>query len=141
MKFYNLLVGKYILLISQQLKPGLTLPEINPLLTKRIIMRAKITFVLLITLFLQIGLAANAQRINLSARNTSLKSLFKQIGKQSGYQFLYGDDLLSRTRLVNIEVSDASLEDVLKQCFAGQPLTYAIVDKTIVIKAIDQIRT
>jgi TonB-linked SusC/RagA family outer membrane protein len=141
MKFYNLLGRKYMLLITQQLLPGLSLPKIDPLLTKRIIMRAKITFVLLITLFLQIGLAANAQRINLSAKNMPLKSLFKQIGKQSGYQFLYGDDMLSRTRLVDIEVSDASLEEVLKQCFAGQPLTYAIVDKTIIIKALDPVKT
>jgi len=106
----------------------------NRQLTKKIIMRAKLTFVLLITLFLQMGIAANAQRITLSARNKSLKEVFKHIGKQSGYLFLYGNDSLLGTHPVTIETTNSSLEDVLKACFAGQPLVYTIVDKTVIIK-------
>ncbi|WP_316835413.1 TonB-dependent receptor [Pedobacter nutrimenti] len=97
-------------------------------------MRANLTFVLLITLFLQMGIAANAQRITLSARNKSLKEVFKQIGKQSGYIFLYGNDALLGTQSVTIEATDSSLEDVLKACFAGQPIVYTIIDKTVIIK-------
>lgn len=129
MKFYNAVGYKLAMLIPDRA------------LQKRIIMRAKITFVLLITLFLQIGLAANAQRITLSARNSPLKSVFKQISKQSGYQFLYSDELLAETKLVNIEARAVSLAEILKQCLSGQELSYSIVDKTIVIKPVRLIKT
>ncbi|MFP5079918.1 TonB-dependent receptor [Pedobacter sp. JCM 36344] len=141
MKFYALLRYKLIMLTNQQLHPGITRVLFNRELTKKIIMFAKLTFFLLITLFLQMGIAANAQRITLSAKNKGLKEVFKQIGKQSGYQFLYGDDVLSGTRHINVMANNASLEEVLRQCFVGQPITYTIVDKTVIIKPAIPIRT
>ncbi|SHG30934.1 TonB-dependent receptor [Pedobacter caeni] len=134
MKFSNLLgwpIGWPVSYVLQTDSGGLS---ISSELIKRIIMRTKITFVLLITLFLQVGQAAHAQRITLNSRNADLKTILKQIGKQSGYQFLYGDDVLSKTKPVDINVSNVLLEEVLKQCFSGQGIVYHIIDKTIVIK-------
>lgn len=141
MKFYTFLMHKLIMLIHQQYSPDVISGVFNQQLTKKILMRAKLTFVFLVTLFLQMGIAANAQRITLSAKNKSLKEVFKQIGKQSGYQFLYGDEALSGSRRINIVANNASLDEVLKQCFAGQPITYTIVDKTVIIKPAIPIRT
>lgn len=141
MKFSNLMGWLFIRLIPHRLQPGLALLNVNPALIKQIIMRAKITFVLCVTLFLQVGLAAHAQRITLSSKNTSLRAVLKQIGKQSGYELLYGDDVFEGMKPVSINVSNVPLEEVLRQCLAGQPLVYTIVDKTIIIKAANVVKT
>lgn len=141
MKFSSLLGWSFDRQVPDVLHPNQGFLKINAELTKRIIMRAKITFVFLITLFLQVGLAAHGQRISLSSRNASLKTILKQIGKQSGYQFLYGDDVLNNTKPVSIEVSNVLLEEVLRECLAGQALVYTIIDKTIVIKTAAPVKT
>lgn len=76
-----------------------------------------------------------AQNISLDERNASLEAVFKKIEQQTGYHFWYEDQLVKTARKVNIQVKNAPLENVLKQCFKDQPLTYTIIEKTIVIKA------
>ncbi|WEK36304.1 MAG: SusC/RagA family TonB-linked outer membrane protein [Candidatus Pseudobacter hemicellulosilyticus] len=93
----------------------------------------------LFTLLLMTGtLIGNArvytQTINLSKKNASLQEVFREIEKQSGYQFFYNERLLNDAKKVNITVKDATLVQALDACFMRQPFTYAIVDKTIVVK-------
>ena len=87
MKFYNLLGAKPFLSSLHPLSAR-WLPKAGPELTRRIIMRAKMIFIFMLTLFLQLSMAASAQRISISMKNTTLKAILKQIGKQSGYQFV-----------------------------------------------------
>lgn len=102
-------------------------------LTRKIIMRAKLTFIILVTAFLQLTMAANAQRISVSARNKDLKTVLRQVESQSGYQFLYGDEILAGAK-ISLNMRNVPIEEFLRKCFAGQPFTYSIVDKTIVIR-------
>ena len=75
-----------------------------------------------------------SQKISLSLQNASVESVFKMIGEQSDYSFLYTNKVVSRARPVNISVKNASIEEVLNICFQGQGLTYTIFEKTIIIK-------
>jgi len=82
-------------------------------------------------------LVANARgysQITLNEKNASLQKVFKQIQKQSGYYFLYSYELLQQSGKVNIDVHGVSLEQALDECFKNKPLTYVIVEKTIVVK-------
>ncbi|MBA4165952.1 MAG: TonB-dependent receptor [Chitinophagaceae bacterium] len=47
--------------------------------------------------------------------------------------FIYNDSQLEKTHTVSINVRNASLEYVLELCFQNQPLTYKIVERTIVV--------
>ena len=76
-----------------------------------------------------------AQSISLTVKQASLENVFDQIKKQSGYTFWYKDNTLNNARKVTLDIHNASLEDALELCFKGQPLSYEIVDKTIVVKA------
>jgi TonB-linked SusC/RagA family outer membrane protein len=76
---------------------------------------------------------ARAQ-ISLSGNNVPLERIFKEIRKQSGYDFLYNDRLLANSIPVNINVSDASLDQALKLSLKDQPLAYDIINRTVVIK-------
>lgn len=84
---------------------------------------------------LQASASGYAQKISLSQTNVSLKKIFKEIERQSGYQFFYKDRLLKQVENVSVNVRDASVEEVLDQCFKEQPLSYTILDNIIVIKA------
>jgi TonB-dependent SusC/RagA subfamily outer membrane receptor len=75
-----------------------------------------------------------AQKITLSRKNAPLEAIFKDIKQQTGYNFIYNYDWLQDTRPVTIQVRDASLNQVLEICFKDQPLTYAILDKTVALK-------
>jgi TonB-linked SusC/RagA family outer membrane protein len=116
MKFYNLI--------------GCGLFDRIPIQFLRVM---KLTIFIFTITLLQVSASTRAQ-ISLDIKNTPLKTVLKSISTQSGYDFLYNDLSLKQAKTVSLKVSNASLEEVLKQCFANQPLTYAIEDKTVVIK-------
>ncbi len=98
----------------------------------------KLTIFLLIVTALQVSATGYGQKISLSERNASLGKIFKEIKKQSGYRFFYEDALIQEAKKVDIEVRNASIEDVLDLCLKNQQLSYAIVEKTIAIKRNDE---
>ncbi|HWK06354.1 MAG TPA: TonB-dependent receptor [Puia sp.] len=95
----------------------------------------KLTTILLLAACLQVTAKEGySQKITLARNNVSLKAIFKEIEKQSDYQFFYKEKLLKQTKNVNIRVANASIEEVLAICLSDQPLTYSLVDRIIVIK-------
>ena len=104
------------------------------LLSLKTLLIMKLTFILLIAACLQVNAGGGyAQKITLSQKDVSLAKVFNEIRDQSGYLFLYNNKQLDNGKRVNIEVKNASIEEVLKQSFKDQLLTYAIVEKTIVV--------
>ncbi|WP_311953742.1 TonB-dependent receptor [Mucilaginibacter terrae] len=94
----------------------------------------RITFLLLITFFVQLSFATHAQTLTIDQGNTSLLKAIKEIQRQSKYQFLYTDEMLKGARPVNLSFKNATLEEVLTSCFEGQPLTYVVKNKTVVLR-------
>ena len=70
--------------------------------------------------------------LNLSVTCVNEK-VFLEIQKQTGYGFAYKTEILKKGKAVDIDVKQASLEDVLAICLKDQPLSYTIVDRVIVI--------
>ncbi|HWW41012.1 SusC/RagA family TonB-linked outer membrane protein [Pedobacter sp.] len=97
-------------------------------------MRINLIFILMTTMLLQVSAGGYAQRITLNSTNASLQEVFKEIRKQSGYDFVYTNPQVKMAKPVNIHVVKASLDEVLQACFADQPLAYFVEDKTIIIK-------
>ncbi len=93
----------------------------------------KLTTILVLTVCMQAGATGFGQHISISGQNMTLKKVFSEIQKESGYSFLYYDRDLENARSVTIDVRNANLVDVLNQVFAEQPLTYRIIEKTVVI--------
>ncbi|HEY8916192.1 MAG TPA: STN and carboxypeptidase regulatory-like domain-containing protein, partial [Chitinophaga sp.] len=94
----------------------------------------KLTVLLMTITLLQVHAAGYAQTVTLSQRNISLDQAFKEIRKQTGYAFLYTDEQLQQLPKVSLELKNASLQTTLDACFQGQPLTYSISGKVIIIK-------
>ena len=96
-------------------------------------LKMKLPPLLLIAILLQFSITVKAQKVTYSGKNLSLAQVFTEINKQTGYLFLYTNEMLQGSKPVDLNASNASLSEVLKASFADQPLTYAINNKTIVV--------
>jgi len=90
------------------------------------------------TIFLLLALQVSAVNygqsvLNLNETNISIKSLLKEIEKQSPYRFYYSNDILSDERIVSLRAVNASLNDVMKKVFEGSPLSWKILNKNKVV--------
>ncbi|MGN6416985.1 MAG: SusC/RagA family TonB-linked outer membrane protein [Pseudobacter sp.] len=93
----------------------------------------RLTAMLLLAGCLQVSASGIAQKVSINRENASLKKVFTDIKKQTGYLFFYNSRLLDNAMPVTLSVNDAEMKDVLELCFKDQPLTFKIVNRTIVI--------
>ncbi len=99
----------------------------------------KLLRIKMITLFLlaacqQICAEGYSQMVTLSETNATLKKVFTEIQKQTGYSFFCTESLINNTGSVKVNVKEVSIQSALDICLKGQHLTYVIVGNNIVIK-------
>ncbi|CAN5370771.1 TonB-dependent receptor [soil metagenome] len=94
----------------------------------------KLTTFLLLVACLYARADGYAQKISLTLENASVESVFKSISNQSEYNFLYTNKVVSHAKPISVSLKNATIEQVLNTVFEGQPLTFTIYEKTIVIK-------
>ncbi|HWB90773.1 MAG TPA: TonB-dependent receptor [Puia sp.] len=99
------------------------------------LLRSKPIFTLLIFLVLSIASFAHdfQVKVTLVQNNVTLDKIFAEITRQTGYTFVYTDVLIQKANRVSVNVHNVSLEQALDSCFAGQTLSWSIVDKMIVV--------
>ena len=102
---------------------------------RQILLIMRLTTIILIVAIMQVSASTFAQRITLSEKNATLSRIFDRISDQCGYDFVFNSDLLKGTKPVTINVKNTELDKVLEQIFAGQPLSFSVEDKTVVVKA------
>ena len=78
--------------------------------------------------------ASYAQTVSIAKTNAKIVDIFKEIRKQTGFDFVYTSSQISEAKPVTINVQKVSLDDALAACFKNQPLSYTIKNKTIVVK-------
>ena len=81
---------------------------------------------------------AEAQDFSIRLRNASVTDALKEIGALTGYEFFYNSGQLAMcTKSVNLDMKDASVDEMLQEVLAGTGFTYRIDDRTIVVTAQD----
>lgn len=114
--------------------PGTTLSEHQRFRTSKNLAMRVLTILLLLSSFLQAG-AQSFNDITIKKDNASLETVFLEIEKQSEFRFFFNETLMKQALPVTIDVKKVSLNKALDACFEMQPkLTYAIVEKTIIVK-------
>lgn len=81
-------------------------------------------------------LSANSlaqQKLSMNLGETSIKTVFEEIRKQTNKIVIYNDDRLALRKKVNADFKDMELADVLERVLAGSGMTYKFVDDYIVI--------
>lgn len=116
-----------------QLMMNLALAGLNRIGKREWIMRVNLTTLLLITAILQVSAGSYAQKITLSEKNASIKSVLDKIRNQSGYDFLFTTTNLRNAKPVSIQVKNADLKAVLEQVFEDQPFEYSVAKNSVVV--------
>ena len=102
----------------------------------RICRMMKLTCILLLLAVLQVTAKTYAQKISLKFKDAPLEDVLLNIRQQSGFDFLYSSELLTQANPVTLNLKDASIEEALRLCVAGQPFTYQINQKTVTLTPI-----
>jgi len=99
------------------------------------ILRIMKLVIVIITLgFLQVSASTKAQQVTLNESKSSLKKVFGEVRKQTGYDIFYNSDQVSHTKPVTVHLHNIQLNEALNVILEGQNLSYTIEDKVIVIK-------
>lgn len=108
--------------------------RVSPDKKRKFIMRIKLIAVLLFAVCLHLSAKSFSQNITLAEKNSSLQAVLNKIEQQSGYDIFMQTELLAGSNKVSLNVKNEALTKVLDRVFKGQPVTYAIVGHTIVVK-------
>src|SRR3954469_1641110 len=95
---------------------------------------AKIFSIIMLAGSLQMSASGYSQNVTLSKSNVSLISVFQEMQKQTGFNFLYTYEDLERVGNVNVDVRNVPIWEAMAACLHGKPLTFSIVDRTVVVK-------
>jgi TonB-linked SusC/RagA family outer membrane protein len=101
---------------------------------RKILLVMKITTFILLISVMAVSASSLAQKITLNEKKVSLEQVLRKIRLQSGYDFIYSDDILSKTVSVSVSVKDASLDEALKASLKDQPLSFEIEDGAVVLR-------
>ncbi|WP_245222036.1 TonB-dependent receptor [Pedobacter kyungheensis] len=102
--------------------------------SRRTLMRINLTIILLFIILAQVTATGFAQNLTISKDNASIKSIFKDIKKQTGLAIIYQTQHISSFTPISLHVSNMSLNEVLTMLLAKRGLSYIIKDQTIVIR-------
>ncbi|WP_412465900.1 TonB-dependent receptor [Pedobacter sp. KLB.chiD] len=93
----------------------------------------KFTTIIVFCLSMQLSAKTMAQKVSLSVKDASLKTIFKEVRKQTGYYFIYSNEALSQSIPVSVQAKNLDLDKLLAIIFDHQPLSYAIEEQTIIV--------
>ncbi|WP_299465058.1 TonB-dependent receptor [Mucilaginibacter sp.] len=94
----------------------------------------KLIFVLCICAFMHVSAATYGQKnITLNVKKILFEQLLDSISQQSGYHFLFDEQILSQSKPVTLNVKNLPFEKVLIRCFKEQPFTYVIKNGNVII--------
>ncbi|TRX59140.1 SusC/RagA family TonB-linked outer membrane protein [Fulvivirga sp. M361] len=100
----------------------------------RFIKRIKNLFVVILLLVGFSGYAQNSEQITLEVKNASLERIFNQLERQSGYQFGYGDVVISDQRKFSLDYTDATLKDILDELSRQSGFEYRLSNRKVSVK-------
>ncbi len=134
---YRINIDKYMYLIALAERTGSILKKAARLFfssSYKFVLVMKIMALLLFVACLHAHADVKAQQVSLSERAAPLEKIFRSIEQQTGFSFLYTDEMLHQTVPVTITANRVQLNDVLKEIFRDQPLAYTVFKKTIILE-------
>ncbi|RKF41166.1 hypothetical protein BCY89_20910 [Sphingobacterium siyangense] len=87
---------------------------------------------------MQLHETTNAQRISINSNQLSIKQVFQQLEKQSGYSFFYKDVILEKIKDTGVKLENSSLQQALDAILKPNGLDYEVVNRTVIIKPISK---
>ena len=114
--------------------------------SKKLLLSVKFSRVVQLTVFMVVffslsGFASElSQEVTLSVKNTPIKTVLKQLSRQTGLSIIYKESYFTDNDRVTIEVQNEPLEQVLRLCLAGKGCSWEIQDGMVVIRKAEKER-
>ena len=74
------------------------------------------------------------QRVTVEANNTEVRSILRQLNKQTNIRFTYGSNVLPVDLKATLKAVNQPLEDVLETLFRNQPVYFEVVGNQVIIR-------
>lgn len=100
---------------------------------KQLLRIMKLITVIMVAFIVQIHASTFGQYVTLKENNKNLRSIFKEIRKQTGYLVLYESSIVNRTAVVTVAVDKVPLNEALKIILQNQALDFEIKQKSIIL--------
>ncbi len=92
------------------------------------------TFLIFICAFsVSASIPLKAQKLTLNMENATIRQIFDEIEKQSGYKFFYIDEQVDVNRTVKLVLNDSPVEEALSELFDKTEIKYKVFDKKLVV--------
>lgn len=100
----------------------------------KFLLTMKIAFFLVFLGLMQTSASVRSQSITYKDNSTSLKEVFSEINKQTGYNVFWSAKNITRAPKLSVNFNKSSISEVLDICFEGLDLTYTIQGKSVIVK-------
>lgn len=84
-------------------------------------------------LLLLLNIGQSIAQISISATNTEINNVLRQIEEKSDYTFFYSDNFLDLNQKVTIQAKDETIENILNRLFRNTNIGYRINNKQIAL--------
>lgn len=100
----------------------------------QILLRMKLTFVLVFCMLVQTFAAVNAQTVTLKKQNASLKEIIWELKEQTKFVFLYSSADIATVKGIDIDMQNSQIDAILKKCLEGTDLQFVKENNAIIIR-------
>lgn len=102
-----------------------------------LVMRFCLVFVFFCAFNVMAGSVRSQERLSLNLKNVSLMTLFQEMQKQAGVDFVYNEEQCRNFGKVSIEITEGTIEQILQQIFMSGNLTFRYENGVIMVKALE----
>lgn len=93
----------------------------------------KMTIAIIMCTLLNANAAGFAQQITIKKNGISLRSFFREIKKQAGYDVIYADKVLDDKKTFNASFQNISLQAALEKALTGFTVSFVVEEKSIIV--------
>ena len=111
-------------------------PHPYPGIGRKIFLIMKLCLFLLVffTFSLTANVRAQKEKVNLSLKEVSMKTLFEEIQRQTSFYFVFSAEQTQRLGMFTVEAKNENLENVLNRIFANTGFVYEFNKDLIIIR-------
>ncbi len=103
----------------------------------KILLRMKLTFILVVCAMVQLFAVVNAQTVSLKKQNASLEEIIWELKAKTHLVFLYSDEDIASVKGIDIDVRNVMVDKVLEKCLKGTGLQCVKENGAIIIKQVN----
>ncbi|SEM31112.1 TonB-linked outer membrane protein, SusC/RagA family [bacterium A37T11] len=109
--------------------------DVMPLrLHQKVLRVMRITTLLVFITFIHVSASGLAQEVTITNTHISLRDLFREINRQTGYDFLWSAKSIPPSTAVSVNLHRQNLSVALEQIFSDLPIAYSVEGQKIIVK-------